>query len=452
MFVNNSTCSLLLLSGMVASIILLIGWRRYPPFLVLLGLAWATAFLSGIPLIGILPLIGSGMGSMFGEVAPVIIMGTVLGMILEQSGSALLLANRLICGIGRHAPALSLALAGYIISIPVYCDTGFILLSSIRNTMASKGISHPVTLNTALGGGLYATHAFVPPTPGPAAAAIILGLSPSKVIPYGMVIALCTTLVALAWGKFVIRLPLSSLPAEERVTIQQISQQIDQQTEKNSPEKPAPNIYLAAIPLITPLALMSASSLFFHHSDQGIAAFIGQPANALFIGLLTAIPLLKKGNLPFQNILTDSIKGCANIILIIAAGGALTSVLHETGHISQVTQSLPVGQGILFPFLIACMIKLIQGSNTVALISSATIIEPLLPALGLDTETGRLIAFFSAGAGAMVVAYANDSYFWVIAQFGQMTPATSYKSFTVATLLQGISGLAMVFLLARFLL
>ncbi|MGI9277211.1 MAG: GntP family permease [Endozoicomonas sp.] len=430
--------SFLILCSLILAMLLLIGRFRCPPFIVLLLAAWFLAALSGMPLSEITPLVRKGMGELFGDVALIIIMGTLLGNILERSGGALLLADRLINLIGHRHPALALSIAGYLVSIPVYCDSGFILLNSLRKSIAEQGQSHPFTLSTGLAGGLYATHTFVPPTPGPAAAALVLGISPSLAIPLGLLLALWATLIALAWGKLSTRRmpPLKCHDVKRDVFI----------ADENR------SSLLALLPIATPLVLMSLATLCCQANESELAAFAAQPANALFIGLLATIPLYRNCQGSFHELFSDSIRSCANVILIIAAGGALAGVLKETGHVTAVTDMLPDSLGLLLPFCIAAILKISQGSTTVALISAASMTEAMLPSLGLDSDSGRLLAMMSAGAGAMVVAYANDSYFWVVTQFSEMDARTGYKTFTMATLLQGLGSLLLILAISPFLL
>ena len=415
--------------------LLLIGRWRFSPFPVLILCAWLLALVTGMDIHEITPLVMSGMGGMFGNVALVIIMGTLLGRILEQSGAAAILGQRLMAlAIGRF-PCIALGMAGLVISIPVYCDSGFILLNSLRQSIADRG-GDSVALSTSLAGGLYASSIMVPPTPGPAAAAIILGLSPGLAVFPGLLLAILVTLVAIFWGKvagnYCSNKELLVAPSEQPPT-------------EKAVEFP---LWQAILPIILPLALMSLATTFKGQSHWVEA--IGQPVNALFFGLLGAIPLWRHCGETFEKLLVNSIHSCAEIILIIAAGGALATVLSHSGLIQSLTGVLPQSLGLVLPFLIASLFKIAQGSSTVALIAAITIVESMLSALGLDSEGGRLLTLFSAASGAMVFTHANDSYFWVVTRFSGMTPATGYKSFTLASLWQGMTGLATVLLLQCF--
>ena len=426
---------LLTLIILIAAMLLLIGRLRFSPFPVLILCAWLLALVTGMDIHEITPLVMSGMGGMFGNVALVIIMGTLLGRILEQSGGAAILGQRLMAlAIGRY-PAIALGMAGLVISIPVYCDSGFILLNGLRQSIVDQG-EDSVALSTSLAGGLYASSIMVPPTPGPAAAAIILGLSPSLAVLPGLLLAILVTLVAVFWGKLAGSFCPTPLP---------LTTASDHTPAEKAAEFP---IWQAILPIILPLALMSLATIFKGQSHWIEA--IGQPVNALFFGLLGAIPLWKRCGETFEKLLISSIHSCSEIILIIAAGGALATVLSHSGLIQALTGILPQSLGLALPFLIASLFKIAQGSSTVALIAAITIVESMLSALGLDSERGRLLALFSAASGAMVFTHANDSYFWVVTRFSGMSPATGYKSFTLASLWQGLTGLTVVLLLASF--
>ncbi|MRI34812.1 gluconate transporter [Endozoicomonas sp. OPT23] len=430
------SCSLM--AGLLTAMLLLISRWRFPPFIVLLTSAWLLAFLSGIEVKTITPMIAAGMGKMFGHVALVIITGTLLGKILEQSGGTVPLADRLIALAGNRYPVLPLAIMGYFVSIPVYCDSGFILLSSLRQSLADRGKGHPIALNTGLAGGLYATSALVPPTPGPAAAAVILGLSPGVIIIPGMLLALVATLVAVGWGSLV----AGGLPDANSVKPTSSKQ-------KESTTNIFDSNCWALLPITLPLLLMTTTAS--QHNQGQWFETIGQPVNALLIGVVAAIPMIRHCSKSFSELLAESISSSAVIILIITAGGALAEVLSETGHVQLLASYLPVYMGLLLPFTIAMIFKVAQGATTVALISAVSLVEVMLPALGLDSETGRILALFSAAAGSLVVAHANDSYFWVVTQFGGMDVATGYRSFTMATLWQGLTCLLIVLLAGHFL-
>ncbi|WP_172806793.1 GntP family permease [Endozoicomonas arenosclerae] len=429
--------SSLIILSLIAAILVLIGRFKWPPFAVLLLCAYAIGLISGLPATEITPRISQDMGSVFGEVALLILFGVLLGHILEKSGGAVLLAEKLTLTIGERYPALAMGMAGYIISIPVYCDSGFILLNSIRQSIAQRVSCSPISLSVALGGGLFATHALVPPTPGPAAAALILGISPSLIIPWAMVIALLSTLAAIVWGKWVTRwLDEQAIPVKNQSTVPSANQT---------------NVWYSIIPILLPLILMSTANFQTAGEQPAWALFLSQPANALFLGLLASLPLIMKCENGLAQMLSESIRSCAMIILIITAGGALAGMLAQTGHIAKIAESLPGSLGLLLPFMIAATFKVAQGSTTVALISAASMIEPLLPGLGLDSQNGRLLAILSAGTGSMMVTHANDSYFWVVTQFSGISPAAGFKSFTIATLIQALTGLGAVLLLARLL-
>ncbi len=433
--------SFLFILSLIAVVLVLIGRFKFSPFIVLLICAYAAGFFSGIPISELTPLVSHDMGKTFGDVALLIIFGVLLGNILEQSGGAFLLAEKLIFSIANRFPALAMGIAGYIISIPVYCDSGFILLNSIRQSVARRVKCNPISLSVALGGGLFATHSLVPPTPGPAAATLILGISPSLVIPWALGVALLSTFVAILWGNWVTR--WLNEPASD----------YEGQMVGTPPQSDLPhhkNVWAATIPIFLPLLLMSLANFQAGNKEQSWATFLSQPANALFLGLLASLPLIRQCKNGFTEIFSESIHSCAMIILIITAGGALAGILAQTGHIARIAEGLPESLGLILPFLIAALFKTAQGSSTVALISAASMLDPLLPGLGLDSDNGRLLAFLSAGCGSMLVTHANDSYFWVVTQFSGISPATGFKSFTLATLLQALSGLATVLVLASF--
>jgi GntP family gluconate:H+ symporter len=216
-----------------------------------------------------------------------------------------------------------------------------------------------------------------------------------------------------------------------------------------------PNAWLAFAPIVVPIILLALGSIAVFPGDpfgtgffKSLFVFFGVPVNALFIGFFLSLLLLPRLN---EEVLTnwigEALKSASVILLVTGAGGSLGAVLKVTKIGDYLGQSLATWSiGILLPFIIAAAIKTAQGSSTVSLVTTSTILMPLLPSLGLDSELARAFVVAAIGAGSMVVSHANDSYFWVVSQFGSMKVNSAYKAQTVATLIEG--AVTAVFILA----
>ena len=425
------------------------------PFIALILAAYLIAFAARMPLAQIGSTINAGFGGTLTGIGIVIIAGTIIGTILEKSGAAITMAETILKYVGKKRPALAMNLIGFIVSIPVFCDSGYVILSSLNKSIARRTKNSLVVMSVALATGLFATHTLVPPTPGPIAAAEHLGIVDNLlvVIMFGLLCAIPATLTGYFYAvKFCNKYQIANEPlvTEE----EEVAATIDHGFEK------LPSPFLAFMPIVLPILLLTLGSIanlpmapFGTGTIKDVLAFVGVPVNALIIGVLASFALLPNFK---EETLTgwvgEGLKGAAVIIMITGAGGALGQVLRATPITSYLGETLSnLNIGILVPFIIAAALKTAQGSSTVALVTTAAIIAPIVGPLGLTTTVAKALTVMSIGAGAMTVSHANDSYFWVVAQFSGMDVKTAYKTQTVATLLQGLVTIAVVWVLALFL-
>ncbi|WP_410474780.1 GntP family permease [Guyparkeria sp. TX1] len=433
---------------------------RMHPFLALLLAAFAMALAGGIAPKEAIGIINDGFGSTLGYIGIVIALGTIIGVILERTGAAIVMAEAIIRLLSDRFPNFTVSLIGYIVSIPVFCDSGYVILNSLKNAMAKKTGISVVAMSVALATGLFATHNFVPPTPGPIAAAANLGIADSLglVILVGLFVAAVTAIVGALWAS------RFSDPANEAEMLEPdpISEAVGEEIKEPEPDMAhRPSTLASFMPIIAPIALIclgSVASLATRDAEPGLIAntfiFLGLPVVALAVGVLFALGLIKGGEKKdrFHQMTVDGILLAAPIILITGAGGAFGNVLRSTPLGDQLGAMLTgLGLGLFVPFIIAAALKSAQGSSTVALVTASTLVAPLLPDLGLDSDMGMVLAVMAVGAGAMTVSHANDSFFWVVSQFSRMKVSTAYKTFTTATLLQGISAMITIYILGLIL-
>ena len=410
------------------------------PFLVLLSASFLLAILLGIKPIEMIILIQKGFGNIIQNIGLLILFGTIIGIALEKSNGTLSIAQ----GILKRLTCLPLPYArsciGYLVSIPVFCDAAFVILSHLNKTLSQKTKTPLVGLTVALSTGLFAPHVLVPPTPGPLAAASNLQLENILLLIFmGGIIAFILIIIGGSYGNYLIK--------KNKYTFEEG----DEDQSKNEKISDVPGFTLAILPILFPIILMGAGTLIKFLPPDFIIIdllnLITQPTFALGIGMLFAFRLFINNNK--TNINKSIKKGviqAAPILIITGMGGSLGSIiqtipLHDFAKDISSYQSL----GILIPFGIAALLKTAQGSSTVAIITTSSIVFPLLPLLNLDSEIGKVWVIMSLGVGSMTVSHANDSYFWIVSQMSGMDVKTAYKTHTMGTLLQGVVGFIIVF-------
>ena len=436
----------------IVVMIVAISKLKVHPFLSIMSVSLILALLAGIPLGDIASVIGAGFSGTFSSIGIVIILGALIGTVLEQTGAALKLADMVVKLVGKKNPELAIELMGWVVSIPVFCDSGFVILDPIRRAMVRRSGTSSVAMTVALSAGLYISHVFIPPTPGPIAAANTLGIGDNLLLVMGMGVAasILPLIAGLVFAKFIGKKVKSS---DETGSAQE--------TVKTYEELVAgygklPNGFNALAPIVVPIVLMALGSIASMAKWTGFAFdlfnFLGKPVIALTVGTIFAVIQLatakKMGN--FYQLTNDTLKVTGPILFVTAAGGVLGKVIASSDMVNYITSNATVlgSVGIFFPFLLAAILKSAQGSSTVAITTTAGIVAPLLGAMGLDSPAKAALAVMAIGAGAMTVSHANDSYFWVVTNFGQMTPDQGYKTQTMLTLVLGISAMVGIFLLS----
>ena len=435
---------LVILAVAIAMIVLLISRFKVHAFLALLAASFFVGFAAGMNPIDVTKTIMKGFGGTVERIGIVIIAGTIIGVFLEQTGAALTMAETVLKWVGAKRPALAMSIIGYITSIPVFCDSGFVILSALNKSLSKKSGVSMAVMATALSTGLYATHTLVPPTPGPIAAANNLHADLGMVIFIGLIVAIPVTIAGYLWAtKFASQY---EVVAETSVSYEELLEKF----------KTLPSAFSAFTPLVLPIVLIGLASVAnfpskpFGDGTLKLAInFIGEPMNALLLGFFSCFLLVPKMD---EEILSgwvgQGIKDAAAIIFITAAGGSLGALLAASKIADYLGSSLAVfNLGIFLPFVIAAALKTAQGSSTVSLITTSAIIYPMLDTLGLASPIGAVLATMSVGCGAMVVSHANDSYFWVVSQFSDLKVNLAYKCQTLGTLVQGIVGILVVYVL-----
>lgn len=420
------------------------------PFLVLLVVSYLVGIFAGMPGSETISAITDGFGGTLGSIGIVIAAGTIIGAILEKSGGTVVMANSVLKWVGQARSALAMSITGAVVSIPVFCDSGFVILSSLNKSLASKANKSLAIYAVALSMGLYSTHVFVPPTPGPIAAAGTLNADLGAVILLGIATTIPVIIVTYLFAQF-----LGNRIYIDPDAVELVEGKSDGTSEIDSEELPP--VILAFLPILIPMLLIAIRSVLqfpaLNVSESGLTAlfnFVGDPNTALIIGVILAFFTAKQSTgIVLGDWVGSGLKSAGTIILITGAGGAFGSVLRATPIGDFLGNSMAQWNlGILLPFLIAAAIKTAQGSSTVSIITTASIMVPLLPVIGLDTGLGPALVTLAIGAGAMTVSHANDSYFWVVSQFSGMEVSQAYKLQTLSSAVAGFTGIITVFILS----
>ncbi len=433
----------LLLILSVALIILMTVKLKIHPFIALLLTAIFYGLASGMPLQKIVGSINTGFGNTLGGIGLIIILGVIIGAFLENSGGAYTLASKVLKLTGKKRIPEAMGLLGWIVCIPVFADSGFMLLAPLNKSLTKKA---KITLSAsavALAVGLLAAHTMVPPTPGPIAAAHYLEADLGMVMLIGVPVSLFAVLAGIFFAKkYVSRTYIDPNP---EVTEEEITKLVSE----------APSALRSTLPIVVPIVLIVLKSVLISmgysplESESlqfpiNILFFLGEPFIALLIGMFLSFLLpkkLTKDLFSTSGWIGKALTDASSILLITGAGGIFGQVLRDSGIAVVLGEAISgFNLGIWLPFLLAAAIKTAQGSSTVALITAASIIAPLMHTLGFDSEIQKAMAVVAIGAGSAVISHANDSFFWVVTRLSGMDVKTGYRLLSSASFVLGFSA------------
>ena len=420
---------------------------KWHPFLALLFVTVFYGIGTGIPSEKIISSINEGFGGTIGSIGIIIVAGIIIGTFLEKSGGAQALAQFMIKIIGEKRIHWAMGLIGYIVSIPVFADSGFIILTPLNKALTKKANISLAGTAIALSMGLMCTHTMVPPTPGPIAAAAIIGADLGQVILIGIVTSLGALVVCILFAKYM----GSKIWIEAEVD----------QSEQVSEQEKLPPVLKSFLPILVPIILIVLRSIAEYPTSPfgggtmvDIIRFIGNPVIALTIGMLLSFLLPKKFDrkmLGTAGWVGDALKSAAIIIMITGAGGAFGKMIQASDINAIISSNVSeIGIGLFLPFLLSAIIKTAQGSSTVAIITTASIIMPMLASLGLEEASSKAMVVVAIGAGAAVVSHANDSFFWVVTQMSNMDVKQGYKLHTLASAILGTTAIIILSILSLF--
>lgn len=411
-------------------------------FIVSLLLAAVT-----LPAGSIVSTLKEGFGSTMASIGFLIIFGAMIGVILDRTGATLSIAGYILSKTGEKRSPVALGLTGFITGLPIFCDSGFIVLSGLARSLSRKSSLSMPFMATVLATSLYSVHCLIPPHPGALAAAGMLNANIGWLITAGILFAIPGAISAYLWSAWASRKFNAATPSSGK-------------DEEVLHRESLPPVFLSLLPIAVPLLLITAKSAAVLLDTGGksliskVLELPGEPVIALFIGVLFALLLLKHRSIADMNsVFADAIHKAGPILIITAAGGMFGMVIRSTGAGEILGERLAgSGIGLLIPFLVAVIMKTAQGSSTVAIITSASIVAPMLETLGLGSEWGRVLALLSMGAGSMIASHANDSYFWVVTNFSEIKAGDTLRVYTTSTIVMGIVVFAFIWMVSLFVL
>jgi len=415
-------------------------YKKISPFLSLLIVALLAGLAFGMQPDALLKAVKAGVGSTLGDVILIICLGAILGKILELSGAATQIANTLIRSFGKKNIQWAVLLTGFFVGIPLFYNAGFIILVPLIFSIARTAKLPLLYIAIPMAAGLSTTHCFLPPHPGPMFLVGAFKADLGKTLIYGLVIAIPVVIIAgPLLGRFLKRLNIP-IPAQEKI-----------ETE----EKKLPGVFesfmLALLPVLL-IALAVIANTFFPGESivKKVVLFIGDATIALLLSVLLAVLFLgiAKGR-SMQKVmqwLNDSISGVAVILLIITAGGVFKQVLIDSGTADYITSFSTQWNihPLLFAWLITALLRVAIGSATVAGITAAGIVSPLLATGTVSPE----LLVLAVGTGSVFGSHVNDSGFWIFKEFFQISLKQTFLSWTVMETLISILGLVGVMVLS----
>ena len=415
-----------MIAGLVVGISVLVGlilYSRIHAFPALIIAAIVTGLVGGMPFSKVIASVTKGFGGTLGSIGIIIGFGIMMGAIFEKSGAAKRMARVFLNLFGKGREEIALATTGFIVSIPIFCDSGFVILSPLAKAISRATGKSLITLGVALAAGLVITHHLIPPTPGPVASAEYFNVPLGDMILFGLLLAIPQTIASIIYARYignkVFRLPAQDSDdgfVDKPYAIGAGGQWMEEDDSK------LPSAWKSFAPILIPVVLIllgTFTTALVPKAERVGLMFslidgLGSPVVAVGIGLVFAAFFLTDGmsRKDVVNTMDDSVKQAGIILLVTGGGGALGMVLRDSGagtHVANLiaTMHLPA---VILPLAIATIVRLMQGSGTVAMVTSASIVAPMAATLGLNPTLGAL----ACCTGAFIFSYFNDSYYWVV--------------------------------------
>ena len=446
---------IIIVVGGVSLLLFMVLKFKINAFISLLITSMFVGILAGMPLQDILVSIQNGMGGTLGFVAVVVGLGAIFGQILEASGGAESLAHYLIKKFGTNRASWAMVITGFIVAIPVFLDVGLIILAPIIYALSRDTKRSLLYYGIPLLAGLAVTHSFMPPTPGPIAVAEILDAQLGWVIFFGFILGIPTAIIAgPIFGKYI----------SGKINIQPPKEMMVNNSAGAAPGEKLPSFRSIALIIATPLFLILVNTFTSVLVDKGvleqtlvsdILIFVGHPFSALIIAALLAIYFLGirrgKSRQQLLDLSTKALGPAGIIILVTGAGGVLKQILVDSGIGEMMANSIADSAmpPIFLAWVLAAIIRVTQGSTTVAMITAAGIMAPVLSFINPSPPELALIVLAIA-SGATILSHVNDSGFWLVSKYFGMDEKQTLRSWTVMETIVGVCGLVFTMLASLF--
>ncbi|MBZ2174124.1 GntP family permease [Schnuerera sp. xch1] len=440
MIIDNVTITLVGFLGIVFFLMFFIAKFKWHVFFAMLLPIMAFALLPEVNIDKFINAFEAGFGGTLESIAVVIVLGSIMAEALKYTGAIQVITKSMINLVGRKRMPLALTFSGFVLGIAVFSDVAYVILNPLIHSAAATMGESMATMSTGLVGALQITHAIVPPTPGPIAAAALIGADIGKVIIWGSVCGLFGSIASWAWGQYVVGPRLDAPPSEEFIG----TTFLDEEAATTEEDIKLPSTLRSYLPIIVPIVLIAVQSVIdlFLPGDgmvKTIMKFLGWPVVALAIGVgLSYINITSKSHKESakNEWVEEGLRTSAMIIIVTGMGGSLSEILKGTPAVDAIVNwvastGMPA---ILLPFIIGIIGNMITGSTTVGCITAASLVAPMLSKLGLSPEAAML----AGASGSIIIKYVNSSYFWVCTSLSKMKLKEALLSYGGATLVGGI--------------
>ncbi|GGC84447.1 gluconate permease [Thalassobacillus devorans] len=441
----------------IALLVFLVMKTKIHAFIALIVSASVIGLVAGMAPPSVSEAITSGFGGTLGSIGIVIGFGVMLGRVMEVAGASERLAYSFVKMLGKKREDWAMALTGYVVSIPIFVDSAFVILTPLVKAISKKTKRSVITLGVALAIGLVVTHSLVPPTPGPLGVAGIFGVNVGTMIMWGLIFSVPLIIVGVLYAKWIGK-KIHQIPDEDGLgwirpdkPAETYEEFIDQQENKQ-----LPSLFMSMAPILIPILLIFANTVVtaqeLTEGIFGYIQFLGNPVIAVGIGLIFAIYTLttRLSRVDALDRMEEGIKSAGIILLVTGAGGALGNVLRESGagdYVAEQIVNLAVPLVIL-PFFVSSFVRLVQGSGTVAMITAASITAPILA--GVDGVYMPLAAI-GATTGSLLFSYFNDSFYWVVNRMlGIRNTKEQIMVWSIPTTLAWFTALIMLIVVSLF--
>ncbi|MDA2815120.1 GntP family permease [Nocardiopsis sp. RSe5-2] len=426
-------------AAVIALLLFLIAKARWHVFAALLVPIALLAFAPTVDRAAFIAAFETGFGDTVGSIAVVIVLGTLIAEALRASGAVERITRSMIRVVGgRHVP-LALTLAGFVVGLAVFSDVAYVILNPLVHVAALEAGTGMAVMATGLVGSIQLTHAIVPPTPGPLAAAAVLEADLGTVIAAGSVATLFGSVMGWVYAR-IVGPRVDAAPSEEY-------------RGRSGDGRGLPPLGWSYAPILVPLVLIAGRSVADFTLEEGsalhgVASLLGWPVVAMGAGVVVSYVLAWRSGAVEdpedlrQGWVENALRGSAMIIVVTGLGGALSELLQATPAVDIIAEAT-LGAGVptlLLPFVLGVLANLITGSSTVGVITASSLTAPMLGALGLSAEA----AVLAAGCGSVVVKHVNASYFWVCTSLSELNLRQALTCYSGVTLVGGTTSMAAV--------